>query len=33
MAKLEFVDGEPPIIRVSGDLGPGDELQGNEYKP
>lgn len=33
MAKLEFVDGDPPIIRVSGDLGPGDELQGNEYEP
>ena len=33
MAKLEFVDGEPPVIRVSGDLGPEDELQGNDYEP
>lgn len=33
MAKIEFVDGEHPVIRVSGDLGPKDELQGNEYDP
>lgn len=33
MAKLEFIDGEPPVIQVSGDLGPEDELQGNEYEP
>ena len=33
MARLEFIDGEPPIIRVSGDFGPEDELQGNEYEP
>ena len=33
MAKLELVDGEQPVIQVSGDFGPEDELQGNEYKP
>ena len=33
MAKLEFVDGEPPVIRVSGDFGSEGELQGNEYEP
>ena len=33
MARLEFIDGDPPVIQVSGDLGPEDELQGNEYEP
>lgn len=33
MAKLEFVDGEPPVIRVSGDLGSGDQSRDNERAP
>ena len=33
MARLEFIDGDPPVIQFSGDLGPEDELQGNEYEP
>lgn len=33
MAKLEFVDGEPPIILVSGDLGSDDQSRDNERAP
>lgn len=33
MAKLEFVDGEPPVIRVSGDLGSDDQSRDNERAP
>ena len=33
MAKLEFVDGEPPVIQVSGDLGSEDESQCDECAP
>lgn len=33
MAKLEFIDGEPPVIRVSGDLGSDNQSQDNECEP
>lgn len=33
MAKIEFIDGEPPVIQVSGDLGSDDQSQDNECAP
>lgn len=33
MAKLEIVDGEPPVIRVSGDFGSDDQSRDNECTP
>ena len=33
MAKIEFVDGEPPVIRVSGDLGSDNQSRDNECAP
>ena len=33
MARLEFIDGEPPVIQVSGDLGSDNESQDSECAP
>ena len=33
MAKLEFVDGEPPVIRVFGDFGSDNQSRDNECAP